>query len=118
MQQVYVENKECQESRFVYQGGGKRLPNYDLVGENCVLVGENLFDPPDLVGESICLLKFMSLKICLLGGSEEREGLTNYDCNQVLFKAFTMTNFQNFLLLWSHCLRVIPLKSDSNCMFS
>ena len=33
-------------------------------------------------------------------GSVEREGFTNHDCNQVLFKAFTMTNFQNFLLLW------------------
>ena len=39
------------------QGGAKRLPNYHLVGENCVLVGENLFDLPDLVGENICLLK-------------------------------------------------------------
>ena len=39
------------------QGGGKCLPNYHLVGENCVLVGENLFDLPDLVGENICLLK-------------------------------------------------------------
>ena len=39
------------------QGGGKRLPNYHLVGENCVLVGENLFDLPDSVGENICLLK-------------------------------------------------------------
>ena len=39
------------------KGGGKHLPNYHLVGENCVLVGENLFDPPDLVGKNICLLK-------------------------------------------------------------
>ena len=39
------------------QGGAKRLPNYHLVGEICVLVGENLFDLPDLVGENICLLK-------------------------------------------------------------
>ena len=39
------------------QGGAKRLPNYHLVGENCVLVGESLFDLPDLVGENICLLK-------------------------------------------------------------
>ena len=39
------------------QGGGKRLPNYHLVGDNCVLVDENLFDLPDLVGENICLLK-------------------------------------------------------------
>ena len=79
----------------VVQGGGKRLPNYHLVGENCILVGENLFDLPDLVGENVCLRK-----ICLLGGSLEREGLTNHDCNQVLFKAFTMTKFQNFLQLW------------------
>ena len=43
--------------RYLHQGGGKRLPNYYLVGENCVLVGENLFDLPDLVGENICLLK-------------------------------------------------------------
>ena len=42
----------------------------------------------------------MSLKICLLDGSVEREGLTNHDCNQVLFKAFTMTKFQNCLQLW------------------
>ena len=41
----------------VWQGGAKRLPNYHLVGENCVLVGENLFDLRDLVGENICLLK-------------------------------------------------------------
>ena len=40
-----------------FQGGGKRLPNYHLVGENCFLVGENLFDLPDLVGQNICLLK-------------------------------------------------------------
>ena len=76
------------------QGGAKRLPNYHLVGEICVFVGENLFDLPDLVGENkenICLLK-----ICLLGGSSEREGLTNHDCNQVIFKAFTMTNFLKF----------------------
>ena len=26
------------------QGGGKRLTNYHWVGENCVLVDENLFD--------------------------------------------------------------------------
>ena len=32
------------------QGGGKRPLNYHLVGENCVLVGENLFDLPDMVG--------------------------------------------------------------------
>ena len=44
------------------QGGAKRLPNYHLVGKNCVLVGENLFDLTDLVGENICLLK-----ICHLG---------------------------------------------------
>ena len=37
----------------VWQGGAKRLPNYHLVGENCVLVGENLFGLPDLVGEKI-----------------------------------------------------------------
>ena len=48
------------------QGGAKRLPNYKLVGENSVLVGENLFHLPnlvgqkefhlpDLVGENICL---------------------------------------------------------------
>ena len=35
---VYLRN-------FRIQGGGKRLPNYHLVGENCVLVGENLFGP-------------------------------------------------------------------------
>ena len=39
------------------QGGAKRLPKYHLVGENCVLIGENLFDLPYLVGENICLLK-------------------------------------------------------------
>ena len=39
------------------QGGGMRIPNYHFVGENYVLVGENLFDLPDLVGENICLLK-------------------------------------------------------------
>jgi len=39
------------------QGGGNYLPNYHLVGENCVLVGENFFDLPALVGENICLLK-------------------------------------------------------------
>ena len=39
----------------------------------------------------------MLVKICLLGKSLEREALTNHDCNQVLFWAFTMTNFQNFL---------------------
>ena len=33
-------------------------------------------------------------------GSLEREGLTNNDCNQVHFKAFTMTNFQNFSKIW------------------
>ena len=33
-------------------------------------------------------------------GSVEREGLTNHDCNQVLFRAFTLTNFQNFFQLW------------------
>ena len=42
---------------ILQQGGGKRLPKYHLVGENCVLVGENLYDLPDLVGENICLLK-------------------------------------------------------------
>ena len=42
---------------LLYKGGGRRLPNYHLVGENCVLVGENLFDLPDLVGEVICLLE-------------------------------------------------------------
>ena len=42
---------------FALQGGGKRLPNYHLVGGNCILVDENLFDPPDLVGENTCLLK-------------------------------------------------------------
>ena len=36
-----------------FQGGGKRLPNYRLVGENSVLVGENLFD-------ALCRLKFAS----------------------------------------------------------
>ena len=41
------------------QGGGRRLPNYHLVSENCVLIGENLFDLPDLVGENICLLQIM-----------------------------------------------------------
>ena len=41
----------------IMQGGGKRLPNYHLVGENCVLVCENLFGLPDLIGENICLLK-------------------------------------------------------------
>ena len=40
-----------------YQGGGRRLQKYHLVDENCVLVGENLFDLPDLVGEKICMLK-------------------------------------------------------------
>ena len=33
-------------------------------------------------------------------GSVEREGLINHDCNEVLFKAFAMTNFKNFLQLW------------------
>ena len=42
----------------------------------------------------------MSVKICLLGKSVEREALKNHDCNQVLFRAFTMTNFENFLQLW------------------
>ena len=37
-------------------GDGKRLPNYHLVGENYILVGEDLFDLPDLVGENIRLL--------------------------------------------------------------
>ena len=60
-----------------------------------IQVEKNIFDLPDLVGESICLLK-----ICLLGGSLEREDLINHDCNQVLFKAFTMTNFKIFLQLW------------------
>ena len=41
------------------QGGGKRLPNYHLVGENWVLVCENFFGLPDLVGENICLLQIM-----------------------------------------------------------
>ena len=46
------------------QGGGKRLPNYHLVGENCILVGENFFDLPDLVGENIRLLKlFVALNL-------------------------------------------------------
>ena len=45
------------ERASIHQGGAKRLPNYHLVGEICVLVGENLFDLPDLVGENICLLK-------------------------------------------------------------
>ena len=106
------------------QGGGKRLPNYHLVGENCVLVGENLFDLPDLLGgkylsvETLCRLKFASSVLVsplLTKVSSPRlerftthttemtqhvlEGLTKHDCNQVLFKAFTMTNFQNFLLL-------------------
>ena len=40
---------------FAVQGGRKSLLNYHLVGENCVLVGENIFDLPDLVGENICL---------------------------------------------------------------
>ena len=35
------------------QGGGKRLLNYHLVGENCVFVVENLFHLPVLVGEII-----------------------------------------------------------------
>ena len=42
----------------------------------------------------------MSLKICLLCKSVGREALTNHDCNQVLLRAFTMTNFENFLQLW------------------
>ena len=44
--------------RLLQQGIGKRLPNYYLVGEDCILVGENPFDLPDLVGENICLLRF------------------------------------------------------------
>ena len=49
---------------------------------------------------NIYLLKIYVIKICLLGGSVEREGLTNHDCNQLLFKAFPKTNFQIFLQLW------------------
>ena len=41
---------------FSIQGGGKRPPNYHLVGENCILVGENYFDLPNLVGEIFSLL--------------------------------------------------------------
>ena len=41
------------------QGGGKRIPNYHLVGKYCVLVGENLFGLPVLVGKKICLLQIM-----------------------------------------------------------
>ena len=45
--------------KYNVQGGAKRLPNYHLIGENCVLVGENRFGLPDLVGEKICLLQIM-----------------------------------------------------------
>ena len=45
----------------VHQGGGKRLLNYHLVNENCILVCENLFGLPNsnLVGKNICLLQIM-----------------------------------------------------------
>ena len=39
----------------IRQGGGKRLPNYHLVGENCFLVVENLFGLPNLVGLNFLL---------------------------------------------------------------
>ena len=39
------------------QGGGKWLQNYHLVGKNCFLLGDNVFEPPDLVGKNISLLK-------------------------------------------------------------
>ena len=71
---------------FLRQGDGMRHPNYRLVGENCILVGENYFDLPNLVGEIFSLLIHLAentlktkYKMNLVGENSDLVGENGFD---------------------------------------